>query len=298
MDLMEIGSALREARERKGLSIEAVEERVKIAQSVIIALEEGNKEKFPHPVYARGFVRSYAMLLGLDHQEVCAHFAREYPVPVEVDHYADDHGPQITVRLKASNKAPVALWVAAILGLAALAVVSWYAYDTYLGKQSVDVSPAAVEPAPQAVTPPATMQAPEQSVPLTQMREVSDDPANASNPADLRASSVTDQNASAVAVPSQIEDEPQAEEPAPGSAPDIAGKRTMVVSAHSASWLQAKIDDKITDYFLRKGESATLVFSKSLTIKFGNAGGVDLTLDGKPYPLDAKPGEVKSLVVK
>jgi cytoskeleton protein RodZ len=286
MDLMEIGAALREARERTGLSIEVVEERTKISQSVIIALEEGNSSKFPHPVYARGFVRSYAMLLGLDEQQLCAEFSREYPVPVDMDHHGDNHGPHITVRFNDANRAPVALWIASAMGIVALGLGGWYAYDTYLGPLTKPVSPVS-EPAPTNPAPqptPTTMQAPTQSAPLTQMQEITDDTANASGDAQT-ASATTAVNASA------------ASEATPPVA-DMAGKRTMVVSARSASWLQARTDDKVTDYFLRKGESATLLFSKSLTIKFGNLGGVDLTLDGKSYPVSSKQGEVKTVVIK
>ena len=35
-----------------------------------------------------------------------------------------------------------------------------------------------------------------------------------------------------------------------------------------------------------------------MSIKFGNAGGVKLELDGKPYPFEAALGEVKTLVVE
>ena len=293
MDLMEIGAALREAREQTGLSIEVVEERTKISQSVIIALEEGNSSKFPHPVYARGFVRSYAMLLGLDEQQLCAEFSREYPVPVDMDHHGDNHGPHITVRLNDANRAPVTLWIASAMGIVALGLGGWYAYDTYLGPLTKPVSPVSeptpTNPAPQPT--PTTMQAPTQSAPLTQMQEITDATANASTGSDQAEQAAMVANASSAAIDSQK----------PGqSTPEIdtAGKRSMVVSARSASWLQAKADGKVTDYFLRKGESATLVFAKSLTIKFGNAGGVDLTLDGKPYSVGAKPGEVKTLVVK
>jgi cytoskeleton protein RodZ len=73
-------------------------------------------------------------------------------------------------------------------------------------------------------------------------------------------------------------------------------ERTLRVSAHSASWLQARPDDKVVDYFLRKGESATITFRDTLTVKFGNAGGVDLELDGEAYPFDAKLGEVRTVV--
>ncbi len=286
MDLMEIGAALREARERAGLSIEVVEERTKIAQTVIVALEEGNSSKFPHPVYARGFVRSYAMLLGLDEQQLCADFSREYPVPVDMDHHGDDHGPHITVRFNDSNRAPVAVWIASAMGLVALGLGGWYAYDTYLGPLTKPVSPVS-EPAPANPAPqpaPTTIQAPTQSAPLTQMQEITDDTANASGNARTEGVA-TAVNASAAPEATT----PEAVMPA---------KRTMLVSARSASWLQARADDKVTDYFLRKGESATLVFSKTLTIKFGNLGGLDLTLDGKPYPVSSKQGEVKTVVIK
>ncbi len=81
--------------------------------------------------------------------------------------------------------------------------------------------------------------------------------------------------------------------------PMMTGKEHMLrITAHSASWLQARPDDRVVDYFLRKGESASIGFSKSLSIKFGNAGGVKLELDGKPYPFEAALGEVKTLVVE
>lgn len=44
--MVEIGAALRAGRQRKGLSIEAVETKIKIAQNVIIALEEEIPQNF------------------------------------------------------------------------------------------------------------------------------------------------------------------------------------------------------------------------------------------------------------
>ena len=113
MDLNEIGTALREGRERKGLSVEAVEEKTKIAPAVITALEEGNRERFPHPVYAKGFVRSYALLLGLDAVELCAHFSREYPVPADTEH-PEAHAPQIRVKMHDSGHVITAVRIVAI----------------------------------------------------------------------------------------------------------------------------------------------------------------------------------------
>ncbi|MFO1500911.1 MAG: helix-turn-helix domain-containing protein [Verrucomicrobiota bacterium] len=61
-----VGEQLREAREKQGMTIAQVAERTKLRADHVRALEEGNYDVFAAPVYARGFVRSYASLLRLD----------------------------------------------------------------------------------------------------------------------------------------------------------------------------------------------------------------------------------------
>ena len=312
MDLIEIGTALREGRERKGLTVEAVEEKNKIAPSVIVALEEGNSARFPHPVYARGFVRSYALLLGLDAQELCAHFSREYPVPKDTDQ-PEVHTPQIRVKMHDSGNVVTAVRIVAIVGILALGALGWYVFDHFSSR--VTETPPAVETPSPSVAPPAEV-LPQESLPapLTQMQEVAAAP-EAQAEADISNASVSkDLNATeeAPAVPSEeaaggANQSVQAEQAVePSSAvqaqeartPAATGReRTLRIVADSASWLQARPDDRVLDYFLRKGESTTVTFSESLSIKFGNAGGVKLELDGQPYPFDGALGEVKTLVI-
>jgi cytoskeleton protein RodZ len=314
MDLIEIGTALREGREQKGLTVEAVEEKTKIAPSVIIALEEGNSARFPHAVYARGFVRSYALLLGLDAQELCAHFSREYPVPKDTDQ-ADSHAPQIHVKMHDSGNVVATVRVVAILGILILGALGWYVFDHYRSKAPEAPAPVEEQTAP-SVPPAEVLPSGTLPAPLTQMQEVAATPAeqpavsmtasNASEEA-LNASAGASSSAAKKAVPEQnpvaapetvVADEPAAQ-PETVTAPGApVGARTMRIVAHSASWLQARPDDKVLDYFLRKGETTTITFSESLSIKFGNAGGVKLELDGQPYPFEGTLGEVKTLVVE
>lgn len=61
-----VGEQLREAREAQGLTVQQVAEVTKIRTDHIRALDEGDYDVFSAPVYIRGFVRSYAMLLKLD----------------------------------------------------------------------------------------------------------------------------------------------------------------------------------------------------------------------------------------
>ena len=61
-----VGSALREARDKLGLSINDVANRIKFAPRQIEALEADDYTSLPEAAFVRGFVRSYARLLALD----------------------------------------------------------------------------------------------------------------------------------------------------------------------------------------------------------------------------------------
>ncbi len=60
------GEALRAAREARGLTVEAVAAQLRLEPPTVMALETGRSEALPGPAYARGYVRSYARLVGLD----------------------------------------------------------------------------------------------------------------------------------------------------------------------------------------------------------------------------------------
>jgi cytoskeletal protein RodZ len=64
--MFEIGPALREARERKGLSYADVEQETKIRARYIRALEDEHFGVLPGATYSKGFLRAYADYLGLD----------------------------------------------------------------------------------------------------------------------------------------------------------------------------------------------------------------------------------------
>lgn len=61
-----LGSGLRDARLRRGLELEEVEEETRISRRYLRALEEERFELLPGDAYAKAFLRSYADFLGLD----------------------------------------------------------------------------------------------------------------------------------------------------------------------------------------------------------------------------------------
>ena len=65
-----LGDLLRETREAQGLSLEQVEQTTKIRYKLLNALEQEAYEELPAPVFVKGFLRNYALLLELDVHQV------------------------------------------------------------------------------------------------------------------------------------------------------------------------------------------------------------------------------------
>ena len=60
-----IGQTLRDAREAQGMTLEDAAARLRLMHRQIEAMETGDFDSLGQPVFARGFVRNYARLLGL-----------------------------------------------------------------------------------------------------------------------------------------------------------------------------------------------------------------------------------------
>jgi cytoskeletal protein RodZ len=68
---------LRVARERKGVDLYRVERDTKIRARHLDALESGDYAALPSAVYIKGFLRNYAVYLGLDPDETLARWRSE-----------------------------------------------------------------------------------------------------------------------------------------------------------------------------------------------------------------------------
>jgi len=80
-----LGDWLRETRLRKGLTFAEVERTTRINRHYLEALEAEHYDVIPAPVYARGFLRSYARMLGLDPEEAIARMPADLPRPPGLD---------------------------------------------------------------------------------------------------------------------------------------------------------------------------------------------------------------------
>ena len=67
---LSVGATLRAAREAQGLTVEEIAERVKFSVRQVEALEQDDVAHLPQGTFLRGFVRSYARVLGIDEAQL------------------------------------------------------------------------------------------------------------------------------------------------------------------------------------------------------------------------------------
>lgn len=80
--LERVGQRLRHAREAAGLSVRDVSDHIRVRVALLEALEGGNREELPADVFVRGFVKSYARVVGIDPEEFRGDMEKALGIPV------------------------------------------------------------------------------------------------------------------------------------------------------------------------------------------------------------------------
>src|SRR5207244_2907103 len=75
----DFGGKLREARERRGISLRQIANATKISVGVLEALERNDISRLPGGIFSRAFVRSYAVEVGLDPETTIQDFIAQFP---------------------------------------------------------------------------------------------------------------------------------------------------------------------------------------------------------------------------
>jgi cytoskeletal protein RodZ len=82
--LQQIGTMLREEREKLRMPLEEIAVKTYIPLRLLQALEVGQVERLPEPVFIQGFIRRYADAIGLDGPAISKQFAFDpSPVPAQ-----------------------------------------------------------------------------------------------------------------------------------------------------------------------------------------------------------------------
>ena len=294
-----MGETLRGIREANGLSLAEVSVHLRIRESFLDALERGDYARLPGPTYAIGFVRSYAELMGLDGAEAVRRFKgeREGRAP-----HAHLSFPEPISESRIPRGAILLLSV--ILAVAAYG--GWY----YLSARDMEVadpvprvpeSMTAEDPsgvgAPGAGSPGPAPEAPPPSVSERSAAEAPGLPV-APTAGEPPGEATTADGGAAIPVP-EVQDPESGPEPVPGpgeaanldrpasvreAAPPAPAVARIVIHAKADSWIQVRGEDRrpLVSRILQAGEIYEVPDEPGLELATGNAGGLEILVDGEP----------------
>lgn len=148
-----IGERLRNAREAKGLSLEAMEGTTHIRAVYLGALEDEQFDRLPGSVYARGFLRTYAAALGLDPEDLLTVYPKALEVPAHP--LVGTTTAEIPIRPAAPRSALRRVAYIVIFLLASLAGIGVAYLYVQLRQFNQPVPAETVTPPPPQIAPPA-----------------------------------------------------------------------------------------------------------------------------------------------
>jgi cytoskeleton protein RodZ len=269
--LCSVGDELRERRQALGLDLAETATALRIKPAYLAALEVGRPCDLLAPAYAIGFLRAYADHLGLDGRAILQRFKQE-AAPLAAK-------PRLVFPIPLGERStPGKGMLVVALILSTCAYAGWFYLSAGGGPRPQRVAEVPVELLP-FPDPSRTRLAVAQPAPA----EVSE-PASAPQ---VGSGSLGPAVAQAPTVAAA------AEPPAAISAPPVA--REIVLRAMADSWVQIR-DLRQTVLFervLQAGESYRVPDQPRLSMRTGNAGGLEITVDGAPAPSIGRMGMVR-----
>ena len=115
-----LGDEFRSAREARGLTLSDVAEQIHIRSVYLAAIETEDWAAIGAPVYARGFLRTYARFLGLDGEAAVQAFNETVP--------AQRDAPTLAAAAVETERGGPSVW-AVVAGLVAVLLVAFVAYE-------------------------------------------------------------------------------------------------------------------------------------------------------------------------
>jgi cytoskeleton protein RodZ len=273
-----IGALLREERERKGLSYRAVAERMRLRPHVLEALEKEAWEALPPPAFLRGFLRTYARILSLDERILLDLYERAVP--------AKDGSLRSLVEKPGGGKGRHALVVLCMLIAVAALVFAW---KTYISEVPGQGSEEKVHPVAES-----------RSADVAVLKEENRPPLPEPPPADpVAPPGVPESLPQGMRMQTPPDAPPVREErEAAPAKPDTAspGEFRLRATVSARTWVRVQIDDsEIREYMFHPGNRPEWKARQGFYLIIGNAGGIDLNLNGEDIPKLGGSGQVVRL---
>jgi len=278
--MIDVGQLLRQTREAKSLSLADVEAQIRIRRRYLAALEAGDWSELPNEVVARGFLATYARFLQIDPATLAALEGRPEATtatpapsppappptyqPISLDLFDD------ATRRRRLYRRLVQL---AILGLVAVAIgfalMRWGMPLLLESNGEAAVATATLPPAGTPATPPVII-------------------IGAASPTPVP-SPTTVQGPAATATPTPTFT------PTPTATP--IGQIVLGVRVSQRAWLRVLADEQVVfEGITEPGFAREFTAAQTLQLRTGNAGGVTLVVNGRPWPALGEVGAIVELL--
>ena len=315
MEAIGVGERLRRAREARGLTLDAVAASTHIRERYLEALEGERFEEIPGPAYVKGFLRNYALHLGLPEDEIMGNIAAVHPELKRVSAAIPERWGA-----RARRPAPIGSALRAIGWTILIAAIggAYVAYTRYGHLRQV-VKSAPPGPGTTVIVPatppnplPAVTKTPPPRLPVQTPPAPDAAPghplADASNPG---TTSPALPSPGVSSLPAQVSIPPTAAppakpsrppHPAPPSRPPIgspaapaaaADSVTVEVVAADRAWLRVVADGHtVYDGALVAGERRSWEGRHQVILSTTNAGALEVAANGRPLGRLGRPDQV------
>jgi len=258
-----IGVTLRSERLRRGLRLEQVAAETKIRIYLLEAMEDDHFDRLPRGLLTRSFLRQYAHTLGLDEDEIIASFKQQFdqpPEPLPV--------PLPEDRLWYLRHPPELFWVLTLLFASAGAYSLWQGRPRT--SSEIVIGALGSRTASKA----------------SAYGSVRDHPLKPKLPSDIVSEGRIARALPLWAKPSE-----------PGRAQEsIAQAMHVALNATEPVWLSVKSDGTETYRGTLEGQQE-FGASNRMIVLVGNAGGLGVSLNGRPVGPIGRHGEVRVLLL-
>ena len=287
----ELGEKLRQAREAKGVSLAEIAAQTRIGVRMLQALETEQFDRLPGGVFNKSFLRQYAAFLDLEQEDFVQDYLRRLEPRREVP--AEPSAPATLAVSAAGSRA--LLWTLGSAGLALLVVgILFFSLRDRSSNETLELAatPEIAESHEAASAPTPSAAASETGKPTETSSALSGESISTA-----KGPSASDPADSAEPVPAATPARPSA---AIFPAVDPEGGEVLVlqINAHSTVWLSITADgEKLWQGTLQPDQSREVEASDSIRVTVGNAGGVEMTLNGESLGALGQEGEVKTITL-
>jgi cytoskeleton protein RodZ len=286
----DFGGKLRQARERRGISLRQIASSTKIAAAALDALEKNDISKLPGGIFSRAFVRSYAVEVGLDPDDTVREFLERFnqeppPSPEAMAAAIPEEEKQFELRQRQALKA---------LGFgAALLFVLIVTLFFVLRRRSAPPPeppplPVAAEPAPVLVPASAPALAPAPGTALA--------PASGTALAPASGTALAPASGTALAPASGTAASPRPADAGAATAPaPVADQLKLDVHPTSECWVSLTVDGrKLFARVMQAGEHESHIVRREAIVEIGDAGAFAFSVNGRPGNSLGDKGQVKT----